>query len=203
MAHPPKPNELSDDEDDQPVTGSAVIHPINPGSAAYVYQRIRDQESDDEESIDDDVWGEHPEDDFDDEDDIEGDAEEGEEEEEEGAEQMESVDHEDVSARRTFPIYLYLFEWFISFLLNYPGFYDEVLESLQRGYEEKIKGENLVLEINSSKFAWNVTMKELHEMVTKAILSLPGILNKVRMDKLFVFFQKNNFFLNCKCNLRK
>ncbi|XP_054711048.1 translation initiation factor eIF-2B subunit epsilon-like [Uloborus diversus] len=52
-------------------------------------------------------------------------------------------------------------------------FYSEVFESLQRGVEEKIKAENMILEINSSKHAYNVTMKEVNTLLIKAILKLP------------------------------
>ncbi|XP_076343757.1 eukaryotic translation initiation factor 2B subunit epsilon isoform X2 [Tachypleus tridentatus] len=52
-------------------------------------------------------------------------------------------------------------------------FYNEVLDSLLRGTEEKVKWENLVLEVNSSKYAYNVTMKEVNTLVMKAILEIP------------------------------
>lgn len=52
------------------------------------------------------------------------------------------------------------------------SFYNEVHDSLQRGIEEKIKVENLILEINSSKHAYNVTIKEVNSLVIKAILKL-------------------------------
>ena len=58
-------------------------------------------------------------------------------------------------------------------------FYIDVLDSLQRGYEEKINWENLVLEINSVKHAYNVSMKEVNMMLTRSILSLPDSLQKV------------------------
>lgn len=67
----------------------------------------------------------------------------------------------------------------------FTAFYNEVLESLQRGYEEKIKGDNLVLEINSSKYAYNVTMKEVNMLVIKAMLSLPSVMTKVNMSRFF------------------
>jgi len=52
-------------------------------------------------------------------------------------------------------------------------FYKEVLDSLVRGYAEKISPENLILEVNSSKFAYNVTVQELNYNLVKAILSVP------------------------------
>ncbi|XP_054162967.1 translation initiation factor eIF-2B subunit epsilon-like [Oppia nitens] len=53
-------------------------------------------------------------------------------------------------------------------------FYDEVSDSLQRGIKEKVICENLILEINSSKHAYNVPMKDLNILVMKAILDLPN-----------------------------
>ncbi|GIY02567.1 translation initiation factor eIF-2B subunit epsilon [Caerostris darwini] len=52
-------------------------------------------------------------------------------------------------------------------------FYNEVLESLQRGIEEKVKSENIVLEINSSKHAYNISIKEMNTLLIKALLKLP------------------------------
>ncbi len=68
------------------------------------------------------------------------------------------------------------------------AFYTEVLESLQRGYEEKIKGDNLVLEINSSKYAYNVSMKEVNSLVIKAMLSLPAIITPVKSIYLLIWY---------------
>ncbi|XP_033107936.1 translation initiation factor eIF-2B subunit epsilon-like [Anneissia japonica] len=54
-------------------------------------------------------------------------------------------------------------------------FYNQVLDSLQSSYNAgPINCDNLVLEINSSKFANNVSMKELVQLVTKAIVELPN-----------------------------
>jgi translation initiation factor eIF-2B subunit epsilon len=63
-------------------------------------------------------------------------------------------------------------------------FYKEVLDSLQRGVEEKIKCENLVLEVNSSKYAYNVTMKEVNMKVIAAILELPNIEKELSAQEL-------------------
>nr|XP_006816689.1 PREDICTED: translation initiation factor eIF-2B subunit epsilon-like [Saccoglossus kowalevskii] len=59
-------------------------------------------------------------------------------------------------------------------------FYNEVLDSLHRGIEENINCDNLVLEINSSKYAYNVSMKELNGLVVKAILELPQLQSTLR-----------------------
>ena len=52
-------------------------------------------------------------------------------------------------------------------MFPFPVFYSEVLDSLVRGYHEKISPENLILEVNSSKFAYNVTVQELNSLVVK------------------------------------
>ncbi|XP_011873878.1 PREDICTED: translation initiation factor eIF-2B subunit epsilon [Vollenhovia emeryi] len=52
-------------------------------------------------------------------------------------------------------------------------FLSEVIDSLLRGYQDKLKCENLILEINSSRYAYNVTVREVTYNVIKAILSLP------------------------------
>ena len=54
-------------------------------------------------------------------------------------------------------------------------FYSEVLDSLQRTLEENIKVDNLILEINSSKYAYNIAMHELIPLVIKSILEVPQL----------------------------
>lgn len=51
-------------------------------------------------------------------------------------------------------------------------FYSEVIDSLLRGYEDKLPCDNLVLEVNSSRYAYNVTVSEVNYYVIKAILTL-------------------------------
>ncbi|XP_071452986.1 translation initiation factor eIF2B subunit epsilon [Hetaerina americana] len=53
-------------------------------------------------------------------------------------------------------------------------FFSEVLDSLVRGYDEKLKCENLILEINSSRYAYNVTVKEVNVLVVRSIISIPN-----------------------------
>lgn len=55
---------------------------------------------------------------------------------------------------------------------EFNSFFNEVYDSLQRGIEEKLIAENLILEINSSKHAYNVPMNEVNSLVLKAILKL-------------------------------
>lgn len=49
-------------------------------------------------------------------------------------------------------------------------FYSEILESIRHGVEDQVDPENLILEINASKFAYNVTFHELNQAVIKSLL---------------------------------
>ncbi|KAG5897934.1 hypothetical protein JTB14_014048 [Gonioctena quinquepunctata] len=51
-------------------------------------------------------------------------------------------------------------------------FYNEVIDSLTRGFDDNLQCDNLILEINSSRYAYNVTVKEVNFNVVKAILSM-------------------------------
>lgn len=66
-------------------------------------------------------------------------------------------------------------------------FYSEVIDSLQRGFEEKLKCDNLILEINSSRYAYNVTLSEVTTLTVKAILSLPSRV-KSTVQSLLAYF---------------
>ncbi|XP_044278249.1 translation initiation factor eIF-2B subunit epsilon isoform X2 [Varanus komodoensis] len=52
-------------------------------------------------------------------------------------------------------------------------FQNEVLGTLQRGEEENISCDNLVLEINSLKFAYNIGLKEVMEVLSRVVLEFP------------------------------
>lgn len=41
-------------------------------------------------------------------------------------------------------------------------FLSEVIDSLARGFEDKLQCDNLILEINSSRYAYNVTVREVN-----------------------------------------
>ncbi|KAJ7337955.1 Translation initiation factor eIF-2B subunit epsilon [Desmophyllum pertusum] len=49
-------------------------------------------------------------------------------------------------------------------------FYNEVLESIRLGVADHVDPENIILEINASKFAYNVTFHELNHAVVKSLL---------------------------------
>nr|XP_018670398.1 translation initiation factor eIF-2B subunit epsilon-like isoform X2 [Ciona intestinalis] len=51
-------------------------------------------------------------------------------------------------------------------------FQREVKESLCGGIEENIQSDNLVLEINSSKYAYNMSVKDVVQTVTKSLLEI-------------------------------
>ncbi|KAM3967996.1 eukaryotic translation initiation factor 2B subunit epsilon [Aphomia sociella] len=52
-------------------------------------------------------------------------------------------------------------------------FLQEVIDSLARGYDEKLKCDFLILEINSSRYAYNIQLHEVNFFVVRALLSLP------------------------------
>ncbi|XP_053678038.1 translation initiation factor eIF-2B subunit epsilon [Anopheles nili] len=51
-------------------------------------------------------------------------------------------------------------------------FFSEVLESLLRGYTEKTNAEYLILEVNSSRYAYNMALCEVNYYVVKAMLQI-------------------------------
>lgn len=52
-------------------------------------------------------------------------------------------------------------------------FFSEVLDSLIRGYDDRLPCDNLILEINSSRYAYNLSVKEVNFLVVKAMLTIP------------------------------
>lgn len=68
------------------------------------------------------------------------------------------------------------------------AFLAEVLDSLVRGYEEAIENENLVLEVNSSKHAYNVSIDDVYSSIVKALLMLPDKLTKNRPQSVFEYW---------------
>uniref|UniRef100_F7E6V2 Translation initiation factor eIF2B subunit epsilon n=1 Tax=Callithrix jacchus TaxID=9483 RepID=F7E6V2_CALJA len=57
---------------------------------------------------------------------------------------------------------------------EHPGtMLNEVLGTLQRGKEENISCDNLVLEINSLKYAYNISLKEVMQVLSHVVLEFP------------------------------
>ncbi|TDG42357.1 hypothetical protein AWZ03_011211 [Drosophila navojoa] len=54
-------------------------------------------------------------------------------------------------------------------------FLSEVIDSLTRGYREKSNPDFLILEINSSRYAYNMSLKEVNFNVVKAVFSMESI----------------------------
>lgn len=64
-------------------------------------------------------------------------------------------------------------------------FYSEVVDSLIRGFEDQVHCDNLILEINSSRYAYNINYREANFQVIRAMLTLNSkteleALNQVR-----------------------
>lgn len=65
------------------------------------------------------------------------------------------------------------FNSFISvFFFLFTVFLTEVIDSLERGYKEKTNPDFLILEINSSRYAYNMSLSEVNFYVVKALLNL-------------------------------
>lgn len=56
-------------------------------------------------------------------------------------------------------------------------FLGEVIESIKRGYEKKNNPDFLILEINSSRYAYNMSLNEVNFYVVKALFQLPSLEN--------------------------
>lgn len=70
-------------------------------------------------------------------------------------------------------------------------FLSEVLESLKRGFEEKSNADFLILEINSSRYAYNMALNEVNFFVVKATFSLATVANG--LEPLKGFMQVYNY----------
>lgn len=57
-------------------------------------------------------------------------------------------------------------------LLSIAVFLTEVIDSLERGFKEKTEPDYLILEINSSRYAYNMSLSEVNFYVVKALLNL-------------------------------
>ncbi|XP_044770639.1 translation initiation factor eIF-2B subunit epsilon isoform X2 [Neomonachus schauinslandi] len=83
-------------------------------------------------------------------------------EEESETESEQSVDSEELDSRAGSPQ-----------MDDIKVFQNEVLGTLQRGKEENISCDNLVLEINSLKYAYNISLKEVMQVLSHVVLEFP------------------------------
>lgn len=77
----------------------------------------------------------------------------------------------------------------IFYLIHSTDFLKEVLDSLERGINENIKTDNLILEINSSRYAYNMSLTEVNFYVVKALLNLCPIKDEANGNVLTAFNQ--------------
>lgn len=75
-----------------------------------------------------------------------------------------------------------------------PVFLSEVMESLKRGFEEKSNPDFLILEINSSRYAYNMSLSEVNFFVIKAVFSLSALIEAGPTNVLTVFKQVMQYF---------
>lgn len=72
-------------------------------------------------------------------------------------------------------------------------FLQEVIDSLARGYDEKMNCDYLILEINSSRYAYNMSLQEVNFYVIQALFSLPPMKTPTNVLAIFkdllVFFK--------------
>uniref|UniRef100_A0A452TK52 Translation initiation factor eIF2B subunit epsilon n=1 Tax=Ursus maritimus TaxID=29073 RepID=A0A452TK52_URSMA len=83
-------------------------------------------------------------------------------EEESETESEQSMDSEELDSRAGSPQ-----------MDDIKVFQNEVLGTLQRGKEENISCDNLVLEINSLKYAYNISLKEVMQVLSHVVLEFP------------------------------
>lgn len=68
--------------------------------------------------------------------------------------------------------------------LPIPVFLGEVIDSLTRGFREKSNPDFLILEINSSRYAYNMSLKEVNFNVVKAIFGMQTIVEPANNNVL-------------------
>ncbi|CDW51914.1 Translation initiation factor eIF-2B subunit epsi lon [Trichuris trichiura] len=67
---------------------------------------------------------------------------------------------------------------------DYNLFFSEVKESVSQGIAESVPSENIILEINSSKHAYNVTIEQVYKALIQCALQLPAYQNVAPADYL-------------------
>lgn len=63
-------------------------------------------------------------------------------------------------------------------------FLSEVIDSLTRGFREKSNPDFLILEINSSRYAYNMSLKEVNFNVVKAVFGMESIIEPANNNVL-------------------
>ncbi|XP_050437078.1 translation initiation factor eIF-2B subunit epsilon [Adelges cooleyi] len=77
-------------------------------------------------------------------------------------------------------------------------FYSEVVDSLIRGFEDHVHCDNLILEINSSRYAYNINYREANFQVIRAMLTLNSKAELEALNQVRYYSQlqsKLNYFL--------
>ncbi|XP_058444549.1 translation initiation factor eIF-2B subunit epsilon [Malaya genurostris] len=69
-------------------------------------------------------------------------------------------------------------------------FLSEVLESLKRGYSEQSNPDYLILEINSSRYAYNMSLSEVNFYVVKAMLQLLMMQENITAGSMITMLKK-------------
>ena len=72
-------------------------------------------------------------------------------------------------------------------------FHSEVIDTLQRGVEENISADNLVLEINSLKQAYFIYISEVQQSVVKCVLEAPILKSSLSGKPLLIHVRKHGF----------
>ncbi|XP_067944044.1 translation initiation factor eIF2B subunit epsilon-like [Watersipora subatra] len=65
-------------------------------------------------------------------------------------------------------------------------FYSELLDAFQRASAEKISAENIILDINSLKHAYNIQINEVNHMIMQAVLDRPNATSMTSQQLLSV-----------------
>lgn len=69
---------------------------------------------------------------------------------------------------------------------EYEQFYKEVVATLKRAAAEKVSSENVILETNSLKHAYNIAIAEVYQSVLRALLEIPFLGNPGVPEKQLV-----------------
>ncbi|KAG8444993.1 hypothetical protein GDO86_009948 [Hymenochirus boettgeri] len=117
---------------------------VGPEGEGYVWKLSQAEEEDEDEDLQKSLWG----------------LTLATEEASDSESDMGSLEQSD--SRTTSPV-----------LDDIKVFQNEVLGTLQRGVEENISCDNLVLEINSLKYAYNISLAEVMQILCKVVMEFP------------------------------